>query len=186
MTKSVERLLSAVISAVITLVSVPLVVMMWLISPVVLAVFVLLNRLGLLRSWQSVDLLGRELSFHWSRSNPDETKESLSSAVSLLVTMLPRTPFAEPVTSMRFINPESGMVLRESCLSPFTQDFGPHAASLLIGECVEAGRLELNRRIFSEHLNIDARSTLSGHFCVELPFDLDPELLEELEDGFQL
>ena len=182
MTKVFERLFSAII----TLVSIPLVLVMWLVSPFVLTVAVLLNRLGLLRAWQTVDVLGRQLSFHWSRSNSDETKESLSSAVSLLVAVLPRTSFAEPVHTMRFINPESGAVLSEKCLAPFTQDFGPHAASLLIGEWVEAGQLELNRHTVFEHLNIDARSTLSGHFSVELPFDLDQELLDELKGGFEL
>lgn len=51
---------------------------------------------------------------------------------------------------------------------------------------VEAGRLELNRELQLENLNVDARSSLSGHFSVELPFEMDPDFLDALAADFRV
>ena len=84
---------------------------------------------------------------------------------------------------MRFVNPESGMVLDQHCLQRITSDFGPELARLLVGNRVEHGAILINDELRLESLDLDARSSLEGHLAVELPVPPDPENVSEIASG---
>lgn len=170
-------------TALTLLLALPLFLVVVILSPIYFWVFNLLSRWGVLPQSRSVDLVGDDVELHWSYRREDAAGEALASAVSLLVELIPHSSLGVLVTSLRFENPEAGMVLAPECLQTLTADFGPAAARLLQGNHVEQGRIVVNGTHRLETLNLDARSPLAGHLSVELP-GAKPGLLAALASRY--